>query len=202
MVQLFLGHDLGDCILGVDEKPLHFKKGGGKRVRTLELQGAPAVRRKENHSASRDRVSVITCITSDSAAVNQPGYDILGRTRRHATCFDLCVCLLFGMSRAMLSEPRLSPFMYGSLAARLGLRRGWFERFLFCGPSRSWVPVAGFTFACTGVDETLGPSAYVAGLCAALAVSEHSPEVDFLIKGKTNKRLRALVAPPGTNPIR
>jgi len=69
----FLGFDIGVCIFSVDEKPLHFNEGGSKAIRTLEIQGAPAVRLKENHSASRERVSVMTATTSDMQAILQPG---------------------------------------------------------------------------------------------------------------------------------
>ena len=132
--QRLLGHDLGDRIFGVDEKPLHFNEGGSKNVRTLELQGAPAVKLKENHAASRERVSVMTSVTSDAAAVNQPGrlpvfssYDNEGRTRRHESCFDILRLLAsrhlprhaFGTS-ALAFHLRTAPWLLD-----LAYERGW-----------------------------------------------------------------------------
>jgi hypothetical protein len=69
----FLGHDLSGSVYGIDEKPLHFNESGSKCTRTLEIAGAPAVRLKQNHAHTRERVSVMTMVTSSQAAVNQPG---------------------------------------------------------------------------------------------------------------------------------
>ena len=71
--QIFLGSDLADRVYSVDEKPLHFNEAASKCRNTLEFQGAPFVRLKENHAASRERVSVMTCASSSLAAINQPG---------------------------------------------------------------------------------------------------------------------------------
>ena len=68
----FTGHDVGSRMYGIDEKPIHFNEGGSKLVRTLEIAGAPSVKLKENHAATRERASVMTCVTSDPAAARQP----------------------------------------------------------------------------------------------------------------------------------
>ena len=67
----FTGHDVGSRMYGIDEKPIHFNEGGSKLVRTLEIAGAPSVKLKENHAATRERASVMTCVTSDPAAARQ-----------------------------------------------------------------------------------------------------------------------------------
>ena len=72
LAQRLLGKDLSDDTYGVDEKPLHFNESGSKNVRTLELVGAPSVKLKENHAATRERVSVMTLVSSNLAAINQP----------------------------------------------------------------------------------------------------------------------------------
>jgi hypothetical protein len=64
--------DLATSIYGIDEKPLHFNESGSKAMATLELQGAPSVRLKENHSATRERVSVMTTVSSCPKAASQP----------------------------------------------------------------------------------------------------------------------------------
>lgn len=73
LAQRLLGSDLSQDMYGIDEKPLHFNEGGSKCVRTLELAGAPSVRLKENHAATRERVSVMTTTSSNQAAIDQPG---------------------------------------------------------------------------------------------------------------------------------
>ena len=65
LAQRLLGRDLGDQIYGVDEKPLHFNEGGSKRLGTLEVSGTPAVKLKENHAATRERVTLMTTTTSN-----------------------------------------------------------------------------------------------------------------------------------------
>ena len=69
---LLLDKDLDDQIYGIDEKPVHFNEAGSKGVGTLEIQGAPAVRLKENHAATRERVSVMTSVTSNPLAASSP----------------------------------------------------------------------------------------------------------------------------------
>ena len=60
LARIFLGHDMSDRIYSIDEKPMHFNEGASKNKNTLEIQGAPAVKLKENHTASRQRLSVMT----------------------------------------------------------------------------------------------------------------------------------------------
>ena len=67
------GADVGNRIWSIDEKPVHFNEGGSKLVRTLEICGAPSVMLKENHAATRERVSIMTCVTSDPAVAGMPG---------------------------------------------------------------------------------------------------------------------------------
>ena len=70
--QRLLGHDLQYAIYGIDETPFHMNECGSKAVGTLEIQGAPVVRLKENHAATRQRVSVMTTVTSCRAVALQP----------------------------------------------------------------------------------------------------------------------------------
>ena len=70
--QLVVGNDLSQKIYGIDEKPLHFNEAGSKNVRTLEIAEAPVVKLKENHAATRERCTVMTCVTSSSTAASQP----------------------------------------------------------------------------------------------------------------------------------
>ena len=70
--QRLLGHDLQYAIYGIDETPFHMNECGSKAIGTLEIQGAPVVRLKENHAATRQRVSVMTTVTSCRAAALQP----------------------------------------------------------------------------------------------------------------------------------
>ncbi len=70
--QKLLGKDLADQMNGIDEKPLHFNESGSKCIRTLEIAGAPSVKLKQNHAATRERVSVMTFTTSKLATIQQP----------------------------------------------------------------------------------------------------------------------------------
>jgi len=75
LAEHFLKTDLSEVFYGIDEKPLHFNESGSKAVRTLEIVGAPAVRLKENHAATRERVSLMTTVTSsptDASAGSLP----------------------------------------------------------------------------------------------------------------------------------
>ena len=75
VAERFLKKDLSTAIYGIDEKPIHFNESGSKAVRTLEIAGAPAVRLKQNHAATRERVSVMTMVTSsrlDASAARLP----------------------------------------------------------------------------------------------------------------------------------
>ena len=65
-----LGKDLADQIYGIDEKPIHFNEAGSKNVRTLEIAGAPEVKLKQNHAATRERASLMTCVSSNKAATS------------------------------------------------------------------------------------------------------------------------------------
>ena len=42
-----------------------FNEGGSKRLGTLEVSGAPVVKLKENHAATRERVTLMTTTTSN-----------------------------------------------------------------------------------------------------------------------------------------
>ena len=80
----FTGVDIGSRMYGIDEKPVHLNEGGSKMVRTLELAGAPDVKLKENHAATRERTSIMTMVTSDLAAATQPRFlpiELLVRAR-------------------------------------------------------------------------------------------------------------------------
>ena len=66
LAERLLGKDLADQIYGVDEKPLHFNESGSKAVATLEIAGTPAVALKQNHAATRNRVSLMTSVTSNA----------------------------------------------------------------------------------------------------------------------------------------
>lgn len=72
LAEIFVGRDLSDAIYGIDEKPIHFNEAGSKAVRTLEIQGAPSVRLKENHAASRERASLMTMVTSSRSEASSP----------------------------------------------------------------------------------------------------------------------------------
>ena len=56
----FLGNDLSRKMMQVDEKPVHMNESGSKAVKTLEFEGAPSVALRTNHSASRERVTIMT----------------------------------------------------------------------------------------------------------------------------------------------
>ena len=70
--QWFLQRDLKDSLYGIDEKPLHFNEAGSKNHGTLDLAGVPVCRLKTNHAASRERVSIMTAVTSNAAAASSP----------------------------------------------------------------------------------------------------------------------------------
>jgi hypothetical protein len=72
LAEIYLKSDLSEAIWGIDEKPLHFNESGSKAVRTLELVGAPSVRLKQNHAATRERASLMTSVTSDPLAASSP----------------------------------------------------------------------------------------------------------------------------------
>ena len=70
LASCLLGNDLSAKMHGIDEKPLHFNEGGSKAVGTLEIAGAKAVKLKQNHAATRERVSLMTSVTSNPAAAS------------------------------------------------------------------------------------------------------------------------------------
>ena len=84
LAELALGTDLSDRIWGIDEKPVHFNESGSKGTRSLELVGCPAVKLKQNHAATRERVSVMTLVTScpqEAAAASNLLVEILFRAK-------------------------------------------------------------------------------------------------------------------------
>ena len=68
--QELLGRDLE--IFGIDEKGIHMNEMGSRGVGTLALQGTPAVALKVKHAAARERLSLMTTVTSSRAAALQP----------------------------------------------------------------------------------------------------------------------------------
>ena len=44
LAERLFGNDLSKAIFGIDEKPIHFNEAGSKNMRTLEIEGATAVR--------------------------------------------------------------------------------------------------------------------------------------------------------------
>ena len=102
LAEALIGNDLSERFYGVDEKPIHFNEAGSKGTRTLELQGAPEVRLKQNHQATRERVSLMTCVTSCPEEARSPAnmpLEILfkarseKRTRKLAAPGDLRVSI-------------------------------------------------------------------------------------------------------------
>ena len=65
-----LGHDLP--LYGLDQTPVFMNEGGSRKSGTLSIVGAPEVVLKENHAATRERVSVLTSVSSDKASCLQP----------------------------------------------------------------------------------------------------------------------------------
>ena len=60
-------------IEGIDQKGIHMNECGSKNTPTLCLKGAPDVALKENHAATRQRVSLMTTVTSDETRAARPG---------------------------------------------------------------------------------------------------------------------------------
>ena len=58
---------------GLDQKGIHMNETGSKNTPVLCLKGAPEVAWKENHAATRQRVSLMTVVTSDPARASRPG---------------------------------------------------------------------------------------------------------------------------------
>ena len=62
LIQELFGHD--PEILGLDQTPIYMNDAGSKMIGTLELMGAPEVKLKENCALTRQRVSVLTRVSS------------------------------------------------------------------------------------------------------------------------------------------
>ena len=67
-----LGHDLSTSICGIDEKPLHFNESGSKMQSILEVEGTGGVRLRRNHAQSRERLTVMTYVTSNPVQASAP----------------------------------------------------------------------------------------------------------------------------------
>ena len=65
-----LGHDLP--LYGLDQTPVFMNEGGSRKSGTLSIVGAPEIALKENHAATRERVSILTSVSSDKASCLQP----------------------------------------------------------------------------------------------------------------------------------
>ena len=72
LTEVLFGNDMASAIYGIDEKPLHFNESGSKNTCSLELVGAPSVKLKQNHAATRERATVMTTVSSNVAAAGQP----------------------------------------------------------------------------------------------------------------------------------
>ena len=66
LAEIDLKDDLSTRMMQVDEKPIHMNESGSKAVKTLEFEGAPSVALRTNHSASRERVTIMTCAVSST----------------------------------------------------------------------------------------------------------------------------------------
>ena len=85
LIQELFGHD--PEILGLDQTPIYMNESGSKKVGTLELIGAPEVKLKENCALTRQRVSVLTRVSSwksSALQVGGPPIEVLfkGKTKR------------------------------------------------------------------------------------------------------------------------
>ena len=60
-----LHHDLSTKMVMIDEKPVHVNESESKGVATLENEGMPFATLHTDHSASRERIIVMTCGVSD-----------------------------------------------------------------------------------------------------------------------------------------
>ena len=68
LAKFSLGIDLP--IYGFDQKGIYMNESGAKNVGMLALEGADEVPLKENHAASRSRVSLMTSVVSQQADVD------------------------------------------------------------------------------------------------------------------------------------
>ena len=58
--------------MGSMRNPIHFNEAGSKNLGTLDIEGVPCCRLKANHAASRERVSLMTAVTSNPGAASLP----------------------------------------------------------------------------------------------------------------------------------
>ena len=82
--QRCFGNCLADSMYGIDEKPIHLSEACSGSIGTLEIQGASAVKLKHNHAASRERVSIMTCVTSNRAlatSAKRPPMEVLFKAK-------------------------------------------------------------------------------------------------------------------------
>jgi len=90
LAECTLGHDLS--IDGIDQKGIHMNELGSKNVGVLTLKGAPDVPVKENHSASRQRLTIMTLVTSDlerASAQGGPVVEVMFKGKSTRTIKDL-----------------------------------------------------------------------------------------------------------------
>ena len=90
---------------GYDQKGLHMNEGGSKNTGTLDIKGAPEVRLKENHAATRQRLSLMTGVTSseeEATLIGGPPLEVLFK----------------GMTDAVLKQVELDPNVDVSVAAK------------------------------------------------------------------------------------
>ena len=59
-------------IYGADQKGVHRNEGGSKETHTLHIKGAGEIPLKENHAATRERISIMTWVSSDRAECDDP----------------------------------------------------------------------------------------------------------------------------------
>ena len=85
LIQELYGHD--PEILGLDQTPIYMNESGSRKEGTLEIIGAPEVKLKENCALTRQRVSVLTRVSSwksSALQVGGPAIEVLfkGKTKR------------------------------------------------------------------------------------------------------------------------
>ena len=56
----------------VDQKPVHMNESGSRAARSLEFAGTPSVSLRTNHSASRERVAIMTSVSSQLRSHRPP----------------------------------------------------------------------------------------------------------------------------------
>ena len=61
-------------IYGLDQKGIYMNEAGAKNVGTLVLDGEHEIPLKDNHAASRSRVSLMTCVVSQQGELD--GFDL------------------------------------------------------------------------------------------------------------------------------